>query len=129
MGQSVQSSSSGTVPPPRRLKIGFILARSFTLSAFALFVDTLRLASDQLDRSGRVLADWQVLGSTRHLITSSCGVQVAPTSDFVDPCQFDYIAVVGSTYMSEKRPLTNPQRVDRILRGSNMIVTARDRLA
>jgi GNAT superfamily N-acetyltransferase len=38
----------------------------------------------------------------------------------------DYIAVVGSTYMSEKRPLTNPERVDKILRGSNMIVTARE---
>ncbi|MDO9415991.1 GlxA family transcriptional regulator [Pararhizobium sp.] len=81
--------------PADRLKIGFVLARSFTLSAFALFVDTLRLASDEFDRSGRVLADWEVLGSTRHLITSSCGVKVAPTSDFVDPSQFHYIVVVG----------------------------------
>jgi len=64
-----------------RLKIGFVLARSFTLSAFALFVDTLRLASDETDKSGRVLADWQLLASSRNLITSSCGVQVAPTSD------------------------------------------------
>ena len=78
-----------------RLRIGFILARSFTLSAFAMFVDTLRLASDETDRSGRRFADWQVLGSTRHLIASSCGVQVAPTSDFVDPSAFDYIVVVG----------------------------------
>lgn len=78
-----------------RLKVGFVLARSFTLSAFAMFVDTLRLASDEQDRSGRVKADWQVLGSTRHLIISSCGVQVAPTSDFVDPTRFDYIAVIG----------------------------------
>ena len=38
----------------------------------------------------------------------------------------DYIAVVGSTYMRDRRPLTNPERVDRILRGSNMIVTARE---
>ncbi len=81
--------------PAERLKIGFVLAKSFTLSAFALFVDTLRLASDEFDRSGRVLADWEVLGSTRHLITSSCGVKVAPTSDFVDPSQFHYIVVVG----------------------------------
>ncbi|APG87366.1 HTH-type transcriptional regulator glxA (plasmid) [Sinorhizobium americanum CCGM7] len=95
MERSVQSSAARAAPQALRLKVGIILARSFTLSAFALFVDTLRLASDQLDRSGRVLADWQVLGSTRHLITSSCGVQVAPTSDFVDPQQFDYIAVVG----------------------------------
>ncbi|WP_446737612.1 GlxA family transcriptional regulator [Rhizobium sp. CFBP 8762] len=81
--------------PSDRLRIGFVLARSFTLSAFALFVDTLRLASDEFDRSGRVLADWEVLGSTRHLITSSCGVKVAATSDFVDPGRFHYIAVVG----------------------------------
>ncbi|UCI29738.1 GlxA family transcriptional regulator [Mesorhizobium sp. B4-1-4] len=83
------------IPGIDRLKIGFILARSFTLSAFALFVDTLRLASDESDKSGRVRADWQVLASTRNLVTSSCGVQVAPTSDFVDPSQFNYIVVVG----------------------------------
>lgn len=87
---------------PKRLKVGFVLARSFTLSAFAMFVDTLRLASDEHDRSGRVLADWQVLGSTRHLITSSCGVQVAPTSDFVDPTRFDYIVVVGGLLTIER---------------------------
>ena len=85
-----------------RLRIGFILARSFTLSAFAMFVDTLRLASDETDRSGRRFADWQVLGSTRHLITSSCGVQVAPTSDFVDPQEFNYIVVVGGLLSHDK---------------------------
>uniref|UniRef100_UPI0030C716BE GlxA family transcriptional regulator n=1 Tax=Sinorhizobium sp. KGO-5 TaxID=1470810 RepID=UPI0030C716BE len=82
-------------PPPDKLTVGFILARSFTLSAFALFVDTLRLASDKYDRSGRVLADWHVLASNRHFVTSSCGVQVAPTSAFVDPRRFHYIVVVG----------------------------------
>jgi len=86
---------------PGRLKVGFVLARSFTLSAFAMFIDTLRLASDETDRSGRRFADWQVLGSTRHLIASSCGVQVAPTSDFVEPTAFDYIVVVGGLLNSE----------------------------
>lgn len=80
---------------PNQLNVGFVLARSFTLSAFSLFIDTLRLASDELDKSRKVRASWQVLGSTRHLISSSCGVQVAPTSDFVDPTRFDYIVVVG----------------------------------
>lgn len=84
-----------------RLKVGFVLARSFTLSAFAMFIDTLRLASDDADKSGRRFADWQVLGSTRHLISSSCGVQVAPTSDFVKPDSFDYIVVVGGLLNSE----------------------------
>ncbi|TPM40673.1 GlxA family transcriptional regulator [Mesorhizobium sp. B2-3-4] len=91
----------GGVTEITRLKIGFVLARSFTLSAFALFVDTLRLASDEADRSGRVFADWQVLASTRNLIASSCGVQVAPTSDFVDPGLFDYIVVVGGLLNTE----------------------------
>ena len=88
------------------LKVGFVLARSFTLSAFAMFVDTLRLASDHRDRSGRILADWQVLGSTRHMVTSSCGIQVAPTSDFVDPARFDYIVVVGGL-LSVSQPVDN----------------------
>lgn len=89
-----------------RLKIGFILARSFTLSAFALFVDTLRLASDETDRSGRRFADWQVLASTRHLITSSCGIQIAPTSDLADPTEFDYIVVVGGL-LNHDAPIDN----------------------
>ncbi|RYE10321.1 MAG: GNAT family N-acetyltransferase [Hyphomicrobiales bacterium] len=37
----------------------------------------------------------------------------------------DYCAVLASTYMRDKRPLANPERVGRILAGSNMIVTAR----
>ncbi len=85
-----------------RLKVGFILARAFTLSAFALFIDALRLASDEADRSGRVTADRQVLGSTRHMVTSSFGVEVAPISDFVDPASFDYIVVVGGLLNSER---------------------------
>lgn len=82
-------------PGDRRLRIGFILGRSFTLSPFALFVDVLRLASDEADRSGRVFADWQVLASSPQLITASCGVQVAPTSSLTNPADFDYIVVVG----------------------------------
>lgn len=79
----------------KKLRIGFVLSRAFTMSAFALFVDTLRLASDERDLSGRVAADWEVLGSTGHLIRASCGVQLSPTSLFGDPTQFDYIVVVG----------------------------------
>ena len=38
----------------------------------------------------------------------------------------DYVKVVGSTYMRDKRPIANRDRVGRILAGSNMIVTARE---
>jgi transcriptional regulator GlxA family with amidase domain len=97
-----QSREDDEASQTSRLKVGFVLSRSFTLSAFAMFVDTLRLASDEHDRSGRIRADWQVLGSTRHLIASSCGVQLAPTSDFVDPSRFDYIVVVGGLLNREE---------------------------
>jgi transcriptional regulator GlxA family with amidase domain len=104
VGQVVMNAD-GPLPGGRRLKIGFVLARSFTLSAFALFIDTLRLAGDELDRSRRINADWQVLGSTRNPIMSSCGVQVLPTSHFAEPGQFDYIVVVGGVLRDETPPV------------------------
>lgn len=77
------------------LRVGFILGRSFTLSAFSLFVDALRLGSDVEDKSGRVNCDWEVLGSTRNFVMSSCGIPVAPTAPLHPPTEFSYIAVVG----------------------------------
>lgn len=38
----------------------------------------------------------------------------------------DYTAVLATTSMRDKRPLGNPERIGRILAGSNMIVTARE---
>jgi ribosomal protein S18 acetylase RimI-like enzyme len=38
----------------------------------------------------------------------------------------DYISVVGATIMRDRRPIGNPKRVERMLRGSNLIVTARE---
>ncbi|GLS21829.1 AraC family transcriptional regulator [Labrys miyagiensis] len=83
-------------PPARKpLRIGFILANDFTLSAFSLFVDTLRLAGDEGDRSGKVHCDWDVLSANGHLIRSSTGVEVAPTAALADPRRFTHVAVVG----------------------------------
>lgn len=85
----------------RRLRFGFILCRSFTLSAFSLFVDTLRLAGDQLDRSRRVNADWEVVSSTGRFVKSSCGISVVPTVGLVEPDQFDMMVVVGGLLSDE----------------------------
>ncbi len=38
----------------------------------------------------------------------------------------DYIAIVGTTYMRDRRPLSNRPRIARMLEGSDVIVTARD---
>jgi transcriptional regulator GlxA family with amidase domain len=87
---------SARQPPNKPLiRVGFILARHFTLSAFSLFVDTLRLASDVEDRSGRVLCDWEVISATPQAVRASCGVLVTPTARLGVADRFDYIAVVG----------------------------------
>jgi transcriptional regulator GlxA family with amidase domain len=81
--------------PQRPLRIAFVLARDFTMSAFAMFVDTLRLASDEGDRSGKIHCDWEVISATGHLIRSSTGVEIAPTASLCDPRRFSHVAVVG----------------------------------
>ncbi len=78
-----------------RLSIGFILAQRFTLCAFANFVDVLRLAADEGDRSRPIMCDWSVLSDTMNAISSSCDVKVLPTEKLGDPRKFDYIVVVG----------------------------------
>lgn len=81
--------------PAPRLSVGFILARRFTLCAFANFVDVLRLAADEGDRSRPILCDWTVLSDTMSPVASSCGVLVQPTARLGDPTGYDYIVVVG----------------------------------
>ena len=78
-----------------RLSIGFILAHRFTLCAFGNFVDVLRLAADEGDRSRPILCDWTVLSDTMNPVVSSCGVPVQPTERLSDPTKFNYIVVVG----------------------------------
>ena len=78
-----------------RLRIGFVLARRFTLSAFANFVDVLRLAADEGDRSRPILCAWSVLSPSMDPVRSSCGVAVTPDERPGDPGRFDYVAVIG----------------------------------
>lgn len=85
----------GPSDPRPRLRIGFILARRFTLCAFANFVDVLRLAADEGDRSRPILCSWRVLSTAMRPIRSSCGIAVQPDERLGDPARFDYIVVVG----------------------------------
>lgn len=82
-------------PATSRLSVGFILARRFTLCAFANFVDVLRLAADEGDRSRPILCEWALLSDTMNPVASSCGVLVQPNERMGDPRKFDYIVVVG----------------------------------
>ena len=77
------------------LRVGIILAEHFTLSAFAVFVDHLRLAADEGDRSRPLHAQWSVMASSSQPVSASCGVLIQPTSGFLPPELLDYIVVVG----------------------------------
>ncbi|MFP7675507.1 GlxA family transcriptional regulator, partial [Marivita sp. S0852] len=78
-----------------RLRVGFILTKKFTLCAFANFLDVLRLASDEGDRSRPILCKWKVISANMNTVTSSSGVGVQPEERLGEPTRFDYIVVVG----------------------------------
>ncbi len=85
----------------RKLSVGFVLAPNFTLLALSAFVDTLRLAADEGDRSRPILCAWTVLSDTMRPVRSSSGISVNPDSELLDPKQFDYLVVVGGTLSTD----------------------------
>jgi transcriptional regulator GlxA family with amidase domain len=59
----LHSTVISRLPQPERsarppLRVGIVLAHHFTLSAFAVFVDHLRLAADEGDRSRPLHVQW-----------------------------------------------------------------------
>jgi len=79
----------------RPIRIAFLLLPRFTLTPFAGFVDAIRLAADEGDRSCQVRWAWSVVGEKGSYVESSCGVPVGVTHPLEDPRQYDYVAVVG----------------------------------
>ncbi|WP_425483195.1 AraC family transcriptional regulator, partial [Chelativorans alearense] len=79
----------------KRLRVAFLLADRFTLSAFANFVDVLRLAADEADRSRPIHCEWTVLSDDMNPVRSSCGVKVQPDTRLHNAGEFDYVVVVG----------------------------------
>lgn len=77
------------------LRVGFILAEDFTLAAFSLFVDALRLAADEGDHSRPIACRWPVMAARQDPVRSSSGLCVTPTSAFLPPRELEYIVVVG----------------------------------
>ena len=78
-----------------RLRVGIIVTQQFTLNAFANFVDVLRLAGDEGDRSGPIRCQWHVMSATGGPVRSSCGVLLTPTSPLKEYSDLHYIAVIG----------------------------------
>ncbi|MEQ3626269.1 MAG: GlxA family transcriptional regulator [Celeribacter sp.] len=93
---------------PPQLRIGLLLARRFTLSAFGNFVDVLRLAADEGDQSRPIRCDWHVLAADATPVPSSSGISVTPDARLSDPAEYDYIAVVGGL-LGAPQPLAPAQ--------------------
>lgn len=77
------------------LSVGFLLLPRFTLGAFANFVDVLRLAADEGDRSRPIRCQWRVLSADMSPIMASCGVSITPNERPGDLRRFDYLVIVG----------------------------------
>jgi transcriptional regulator GlxA family with amidase domain len=88
----VRQECAATAGPNPKLRVGFILVPRFTLTAFAGFIDTLRLAADDDDRSRQIACVWTILGTP---VEASCGTVVEPWEEMKHPERFDYIVVVG----------------------------------
>ncbi len=89
------SAAPAEPPVTPLLRVGFLLTPRFTLIAFAGFIDALRLAADEGDRSRQRLCRWDILGAPGAACLSSCGASVATTAPLESPASYDYIVVVG----------------------------------
>ncbi|MBZ9558069.1 MULTISPECIES: GlxA family transcriptional regulator [Modicisalibacter] len=85
------------------LSVGFVLLHRFTLMPFAAFVDCLRLAADEGDRSRQLRCHWTFMTSTGEPAVSSCGAAVSPCQPFRNPDDFDYIVVIGGVQDEKAR--------------------------
>lgn len=59
------------MPKHPKLSNGFFLAPQFTLAAFASFIDAVKLAADEGDRSRQIDCEWTVLGESGATIAST----------------------------------------------------------
>lgn len=90
--------------PKPMLSVGFVLLERFTLLPFAAFVDCLRLAADEGDRSRQLRCHWAFMTSKGQDAMSSCGAAITPCQPFQSAEMFDYLVVVGGVQEGAGRP-------------------------
>jgi transcriptional regulator GlxA family with amidase domain len=98
-----KSAAAASSAPSPKIRVAFILTPHFTLTAFAGFVDVLRLAADDADRSRQLDCQWTVLGEPGAAIASSAGAGVQAWEPMERPERFDYIVVVGGLLHQAQR--------------------------
>jgi len=103
------SSADGHIP----LRLAVLLLPQFTLSAFSLFLDPVRLASDERDGSRQIRCNWRVMTLNGLPVRSSCGVEMYPTASGFGYADIDWLVVVGGLTQT---PVHDDDRVLDIIR-------------
>jgi transcriptional regulator GlxA family with amidase domain len=95
--------------PADPVRFAVVPLANFTLTAFAGFVDTLRLAADEGDGSRPLRCTWTILGESLAPVRASCGVEILPWATLaaaLDQGQrFHYIVFVGGV-LHQGRPVS-----------------------
>ncbi len=86
------------------LRVGIVLLDQFTLTAFAGFLDVLRLASDYGGQSQQILISWKVMSVDAEPRRSSAGTLQTELSDLCDTAGYDYVAVCGGNSYTDTTP-------------------------
>lgn len=77
------------------LSIGILLWPSFPMMSLTGIVEPLRHAADFADNSRPLHCRWSIMGAPGHAAVASCGIRVQADAPYINPTDFDYIAVIG----------------------------------
>lgn len=91
---------------PVPLRVGIVILDQFTLTAFAGFLDVLRLGADYGGQSRQIHIKWTVMSMDGKDRRSSAGTLMTELQPLLDPKQFDYIAICGGNSYIERNPST-----------------------
>lgn len=77
------------------LSVGILLWPTFPMMSLTGIVEPLRHAADFADNSRPLHCRWSIMGGPGHATVASCGIRVQADSAYINPTDFDYIAVIG----------------------------------
>ncbi len=91
------------------LSVAIIPLPNFTLMPFAGFIDLLRLAADEGDRSRPRACQWTVMAPEPRPVRSSCGIDIMPWETLSHPERFDHVVVAGGLLPPPGRGMLDPR--------------------
>ncbi len=87
---------NSAIPPVPDLRVAILLAPEFSTLPLGGFVDTLRHAADEGDRSRQVYCSWRIIDADSGPVSSSARIRVETDRDAPSqPADFDYVMVHG----------------------------------